>query len=242
MNLTKKGCGAYYKMLKKKQQLSNTTRIRETKWHTELNCTFGTEFWGKTYTLAANIKYDNKLKWLQYQINRNSLFTNYKVHKFKPNVSPLCSFCGHQENFPRFELVSHLFYDCDYVINMWLNIKTWLASLNTILPLQRSILLFGIHSEQYNSVLNYIILCAKSFIWKAKFSTKDLSFTEFQKYLYAKLLNLKNALLLMGKEYQFQRWINIYESLTGLPGCIEAILPDREEELPPTAPVQQVEE
>ena len=238
INLTKKGCGAYYKLLKKKQQLSNTTRIRESKWHTELDSIFGVEFWSKTYTLAANIKYDNKLKWLQYQINRNSLFTNYKVHKFKPSVSPLCCFCSHQENFPRFELVSHLFYDCDYVLNLWQNIKTWLATLNTILPLQRSVLLFGIHNEQYNSALNYIILCAKSFIWKAKFSTKDLSVLEFQKYLYVKLSNLKNAFILMGKENHFQRWINIYDSLSG---CTAATLPDRGQELLPTAPVQQVE-
>ena len=119
---------------------------------------------------------------------------------------------------------------------MWQNIKTWLATLSSFLPLQRSVLLFGIHSEQYNSVLNYTILLAKSFIWKAKFSSKDLSLIEFQKYLYKKLSTIKNAFILMGKEDHFQRWINVYDYLSGLPGCTEATLPC------PTAPVQQLEE
>ena len=113
-------------------------RVREEKWHHELQCTYGVDFWTKTYSLVANLKYDNKMKWLQFQINRNSLFTNYRVNKFKPNISPLCSLCLANENFPRFELISHLFYDCDYTLNMWQNIKTWLATLDIILPLDRA--------------------------------------------------------------------------------------------------------
>ena len=240
-NLTRTGCSAYYKLLRKKKNLSNSTSIREAKWHTELGCIFGIEFWGRTYTLISNLKYENKMKWLQFQINRNSLFTNYKVNKFKPGISPLCSFCRHHENFPRSELVSHLFYECDYVQNLWLSIKTWLAPLNTVFPLERAKLLFGIHSEPCNSVLNYTILCAKSYIWKAKFTTKDLTLESFQKYFYLKLISIKNVYLLMGKENRFDIWINVFNCLSRLPGCIEgsleATLPSQEQEAPRTDPV-----
>ena len=143
------------------------------------------------------------IRWSGYQINRNSLFTNYRVTKFKPNISPLCSLCLANENFPRFELISHLFYDCDFVLNMWQSIKTWLATLDIILPLDRAKLLFGIHNEQCNSTLNYIILCAKNCIWKAKFTTKDVSLENFQKYLYYKLTDKKKCLRNNGKRIPF---------------------------------------
>ena len=47
-NLTRSGCSSYYKLLRKKLTLSNTTKVREAKWHSELECTFGVEYWGKT--------------------------------------------------------------------------------------------------------------------------------------------------------------------------------------------------
>ena len=220
LNITKTGCIAYYKLLIMKQTLRNTTSDREARWHNELQTVYGVEFWAKIYSLAANIKLENKTKWLQFQINRNSLFTNYKVNKFKPNISPLCTFCCHQENFPRFELVSHLFYDCDFILNLWQNIRTWLAALDTIVPLERAKLLFGIPNEQSHSVLNYIILSVKSYIWKAKFTTKDLSLIEFQKFLYLKLTEMKNVFILMGKENNFECWNDIYYFLSRLPECI----------------------
>ena len=122
---------------------------------------------------------------------------------------------------------------------MWQSIKTWLATLDIILPLDRAKLLFGIHNERCNSILNYIILCAKNFIWKAKFTTKDLSLENFQKYLYYKLTDKRNAYVLMGKECHFKCWINIYLFLSRLPGCTVndhvAALPEQDQEDTPTA-------
>ena len=73
LNLTKKGCNLYGRLLKKKNNLGRTMTKSENKWHNELNCTFGINFWNMTYALTANIKNENKIKWFQFQINRNSL-------------------------------------------------------------------------------------------------------------------------------------------------------------------------
>ena len=60
--------------------MSTTLAEREGRWHTELGCVFGLEYWNKIYTLTAGIKNENKIKFMQFQINRNCLFTNYKVN------------------------------------------------------------------------------------------------------------------------------------------------------------------
>jgi hypothetical protein len=87
-----KGCSSYYKLLTKKGNLTNGNMARENKWHTELNLHFSINFWEDSRRLCASIEYDNQLKWLQLQIIRNCLQTNYIVSHFKPNVSPVCSY------------------------------------------------------------------------------------------------------------------------------------------------------
>ena len=113
---------------------------RESKWHTELNCSFGSDFWNRTHSLAAGIKNENKMKFIQYQINRNSLFTNYRVNKFKNHKSPNCQNEEVTLSFPLFdttdhlwsmtcevhvtpELVSHLFYLSTFVLKLWTDVK-----------------------------------------------------------------------------------------------------------------------
>ena len=212
-NLTKKGCNLYCKFLKKRRNLSTSLSERESKWHTELQATFGTEFWGKTYSFTAGIKYENKIKWLQYQIVRNSLFTNYKVNKFKPHISPECTFCGHLGNSPPTELVSHIFWSCYFAQKLWQAIQTWLGTLNVGITIDRSVILFGNHNESSSSVENYIILAAKYFIWKAKFTNKDLSVDLFKNYLKYKLDDIKNAYVVVNKNVLFEQWTSIYDCL-----------------------------
>ena len=102
--ITKKGCSAYNKILSQKSWLESKIGKRDEKWHRELNCVMDVSFWDKARLLGSKIPFNNNLKWLQYQINRKSLQTNYIVSHFKPNVSPLCTFCNQED-----EIISHLF-------------------------------------------------------------------------------------------------------------------------------------
>ena len=217
-NLTNKGCNVYYRVLRKKNNIKTTLSTRESKWHNELGCTFGIDFWNKTYNLTSNIKYENKIKYLQYQINRNSLFTNYKVNKFKRHISPFCSFCIQAQNpVTPCELVSHIFYDCDYVLNLWQEIINWLKTLNINIPLDRKALLFGLSDQASTSVQNYLILYTKYFIWVTKFQTKQLGFDSFRTFLKNKLEDLKRAYYYENKERCFEPWLLIYECLVSDP-------------------------
>ena len=74
------------------------------------------------------------------------------------------------------------------------------------MPLSRTSRLFVIHAQKSSSIENYIILVAKHFIWKKKFTSKDLSIGLFQKYLKSKLEDIKNALIVADKEKKFDQW------------------------------------
>ena len=214
VNLTKKGCNVYYRLLRKKNNLKTILSEREGKWHNELSCTFGVEFWNKTYNLAANIKFENRIKYLQYQINRNSLFTNYRVSKFQQHISPSCTFCLQAGNLVApSELISHLFFDCDHALNLWQATINWLKTLNVNIPLDRKALLFGLNDQASTTVNNYLILYVKYFIWKSKFQTKQLTFTALKTFLKNKVEDLKMAYFYEDKECYFEPWLLIYTSL-----------------------------
>ena len=186
--------------------MSNLVGDREAKWHYEQGKTFGVPFWNKTYAFATSIKNDNKLKWMQFQIVRNCQFTNSRVHKFKQNVSPLCSYCG---DMP--ETISHLYFDCAKVQDFWFEICGWLSSLTINFPLNINYVLFGYDKEPFDSKINYIMLVAKKYIWTNKFKSTPLSFIAFQSIFKQKLSELKDMYDYVGKCELFDHWLPLYD-------------------------------
>ena len=172
------------------------------------------EFWKKLYLNTSKIKFDNKTKWLQYQVNRNSLYTNARVSKFNANVSNLCTFCG---LYP--ELISHLFYDCSKVYDLICELKEWVASLEISFSFTKKQVIFGNIDESPGSVINFILLCLKNYIWKAKFTGYGLSLRNFQYQLLSGLKRHKEALKYTNNESLFDQWSNIFNNLSGLPTC-----------------------
>ena len=215
LNSVKKGCSLYYRCLRKCRNLGDNLTNREDKWHQELNCTLSAQIWNNIYTQCASLKYDNKLKWLQFQINRNSLYTNYRVNKFMPNVSPFCAFCT--GNVPPFnlELISHLFFSCKIVQKFWEEIRFWLLSLQPPVELSivRNKIIFGDLLSPMSSVQNHTILSAKFFIWKSKLQCANLCFHSFKIFFKGKLLELKGALSYIEKDEDFKKWQTIFDSL-----------------------------
>ena len=206
--LTMKGCSAYNKILVKKYHLKNDVRDREEKWSNELGTTFGISTWLNYYNFTRQIKNDNYLKWIHYQIVRNSLFTNKRVNKFKPNISPLCSYCKNN-----LESVSELFYECHLVTDFWLQLHQWFASFNENLDISRNTILFGKITKGVDSVNNYTILVTKIYIWKNKFNDTPLSFRALLNFLKNKLTDLQNELEYAELPSRFNKWILVFDHL-----------------------------
>ena len=139
-----KGCSRYYKILTKKQNLTNKIHLRENKWHLELNLLFSTNFWDKSRRFYASINFDNNLKWLQFQIVRNSLQTNYIVSHFIPNVSATCSYCRKLNSF---ENIFHLFLSCSIVSEFLGEVVAFISTTGIVFAPTKLQILFDFHDE-----------------------------------------------------------------------------------------------
>ena len=154
--LSNKGCQPYYSLLRKKFTLSNNIYKRENKWHEELGSIFSVGFWNSTRKLCSCIDFDNKLKWLQYQVIRNSLQTNFIVSHFKANISSKCGYCQESD-----ELISHIFWTCRVVKTFFAEIIAYFAGINIDFSPSRTELLFGFHNQELTHPKNLISLVFK---------------------------------------------------------------------------------
>ena len=216
LNLAKKGCRTFYRLLRKRNSKGSTLATREEKWHEELNTVLSPSYWNSVYLFNSTIKRENKIKWLQFQITRNSLFTNYRVNKFNPQVLPYCNFCYDPNTSSRnLEIISHLFFHCKMVNDFWKELRTWVGNYesSSSIPIDCKSVLFGIHKEHFDSVSNILILFGKWYIWKSKLQLSNLSFRAFQIMLKSKLYDIKSALVLEKKENYFDKWSIIYDHL-----------------------------
>lgn len=207
---TKKGCNRYYKYLTQKNICLNKIFLREAKWQRELNKNFSLKFWHKARLFYAKIDFDNDLKWLQFQIVRNSLQTNSIVHHFRPNVLPSCSFCRNQSST---ETISHLFWSCNLVSEFLDETYTHLNDIGLNFRPTMLQFLFGIEDEPYYRPFNYIMLIIKKYIWTTKFGTATLSLVGFRSYLKSCVSNLIVILNIKPMPENVVEWEQIANSL-----------------------------
>ena len=84
-----KGCNFFYKILRSDNKIARMTLKSETKWQEKLNSNLSVKFWDKILKFPQKMLVPNKLIWTQIQINKYLLPTNYSVHHYDVNVSPL---------------------------------------------------------------------------------------------------------------------------------------------------------
>ena len=205
-----KGCSAYYKILIKKDTLSNKIHLREAKWHLELNSHFSLDFWDKTRKLCASVDFDNQLKWLQYQIVRNSLQTNYIVSHFIANVSPICSYCKIATTQ---EKISHLFWFCTKVNEFLGEVFEFICSTGLAYSPSKIQFLFGFHDKGFYQPENFLTLIIKKYIWATKFKTANLSMAGLKNLIKMYVSDLKIIFVLKKSPDYFDEWNTILNNL-----------------------------
>ena len=162
------------KMLKSKQtnkflydyQLRKDDKIpikSEKKWETifnniELN-------WNFIYTLPSKTTIDTKLREFQYKYIMRIVPTNKYLFKCKLVPSTLCDFCNSY-----IETVNHLFWECHNTQQFWSGLQSLLTNLNINITFDLLTITFGIKGKGlHNSLLNFIIISGKYFIFRSKY-------------------------------------------------------------------------
>ena len=156
----------------------------------------------------CTIDFDNTNKWLQYQINRNSLQTNYIVSHFIGNVSPLCQYCGISA-----EKIAHLYWFCPYVRNFLSESFQYIRSTGINYEPSKLEFLFGVPSVSFDHPKNYISLMIKRYIWKSKFKDAVLNIVGLKSHIKYCLCELKFIYDIKEKAIEFNKWDPLYSDL-----------------------------
>ena len=98
--------------------------------------------------------------------------------KFKIKSTNLCDFCSMLT-----ETLDHLFWYCSYSQHFWNELTHFLKSLNINIQLNLKMITFGITDNVRNQIaINYILICAKYFIFVSKCLNTIPQFPCFKNY------------------------------------------------------------
>ena len=131
------------------------------KWETLLTIPDDHLFWNKIFILTKQCNQDVWMQMFQYKTLHRILATNKKLFQYKIIDSPLCSYCGMEEE------TIHLFCECDLATSIWHEITGWLKKQGrSIEYLRDSQIILG--DPKLDPVINRIILTTKVAIFKNK--------------------------------------------------------------------------
>ena len=193
--------------LKAREWYGLSTSESESKWQAELGAHFSLEFWDKTYILNKQSLVSNKTKWINLQILRFILPTNYSVNKYKPLQDPGCSFCiSHLERLP------FLIWSCPVVRDFWKMVGNILEFYYPNFTLGRKEAIFGDIKTKGDSVINTMLLLAKHFIWREKFGSRNIDEVKYISFMRKELGFLQENMDFKGNGIKFRTdWNSILE-------------------------------
>ena len=140
------------------------------------------EEWKQIFCVVKHMNVTQYAKDLQFKILHRFLARNSLLYKMKKIASPRCIFCQLE-----IESLEHLLFNCKNVQNLWIDIfEKW-----KVIALKQStctlkLVTFGIFEadlQPEQSALNFIIILAKSYIWRSKQTDSILSFQLLQLYI-----------------------------------------------------------
>ena len=110
--------------------------------------------WKKIYDLPMKVTIDAYTRNFQYKCLNNILYLNAVLYKMNLSDTHLCSYCKSPD-----ETISHLFYDCIYTKNMWIDVQTFFMNQISLPDLTLQSALFGfIEANKEDYVLANVIL------------------------------------------------------------------------------------
>ena len=135
-----------------------------------------------------------KLKDFQFEINNHIIVTKSFLFKINKTDNDRCSYCDQEA-----ETKTHLFYQCQKIKDFWSAFQMWLQiQAHITLKLTMKTALFS--GQTKNTLLNHLLLLARYFIYKNKFSSNYISLETFICYVKRKYQNEKYISTLRQKQ------------------------------------------
>ena len=152
-----------------------------------------------------------KLKDFQFKINNYIIVTKSFLFKINKTDTNICSYCDQEA-----ETKTHLFYNCQKVKAFWSAFQTWLQShANITFNLTIKSALFS--GQTKNVLLNYLLLLARYFIYKNKFTSNNISIQTFINYVKRKYQNERYISKINHKQEAFQsKWAALDNAMLNL--------------------------
>ena len=156
------GCRTFYDQLIQVDQI-----IRQEKWMNEVGYINDQEW--NTYNSVIKDFNEVVLKDFQYKLTNKILVTKSFLHRIRKIEDNLCSYCKKEP-----ETILHLFFDCDKVKEFWQSLQMWLLqNINLRINIDTKCILFSYQGK--SKLENYLLAVAKHYIYKNKFSDKQLN-------------------------------------------------------------------
>ncbi|MEK6264143.1 MAG: hypothetical protein N2B06_05145 [Clostridium sp.] len=165
------------------------------------------------YQIPFNSIRHTKMQCMQYKILHDIYTCNLKLYHWKIKSNNLCQYCKEVDN------VLHHFYFCYELQLFWNSFQNWWSEICKkcifIYPLTPKQIILGLTEKLcHKPQLNYIVLLAKWYIFRAKYLEKECFFIEFLTDL-KNNLNIERVIFSKNDKYikYVEMWQDIYNSL-----------------------------
>ena len=137
---------------------------------------------GKRFFFKIHKIQEVRLKWMQMRIVHRILATNAVLEKMNVVTHARCTFCDTEK-----DSIRHLFWECEYVKRFWNRLEMLLKDKCAValnVKFTEKLVLFGLEQNfQTDTVFDYIVLEAKSFVYKCKLNKCTPCLSTFKEQL-----------------------------------------------------------
>nr|XP_020463111.1 uncharacterized protein LOC109964271 [Monopterus albus] len=127
--------------------------------------------WDKVWLLPFKYMISNKIREVSFKLIHRFYPSAHYLTRFNRSINTSCVFCNASE-----ETTVHLFWDCPFCYDLWQNVSVFITSkIHYPLAVKWEHVLFGLYNNNRKEsdklhLINFILLMAKFYIHKCKFS------------------------------------------------------------------------
>ena len=118
--------------------------------------------WKEIYLIPHKVTLDIRTRIFQYKLLNRILYTNNLLYKMKLSETPLCTFCGLNEESPE-----HLFFYCHFSTSFWMQTVNWLKNIDLKIDKLdvKDVILGFTKMKAHWTLFNHIIIVGKQTIY-----------------------------------------------------------------------------